>query len=110
MTVINGEALTPDAARVMRRLCRHWSHKFAVRFDDHTGEIQINDVKVAMRVAPAMRARAQIIAPGTMITSQPLLPAPIPIQFPYPPYATRVAEVLGSPDDDAQANALLEDM
>ena len=52
MSVINGEALTPDAARVMRRLCRHWSHKFAVRFDDHTGEIQINDVKVAMRVAP----------------------------------------------------------
>ena len=53
MAVINGEAPTPDAARVMRRLCRHWSHKFAVRFDDHTGEIQINDVKVAMRVAPS---------------------------------------------------------
>jgi len=52
MTQLNGEALTPDAARVMRRLCRHWSHKFTVRFDDSTGEIQINDVKVAMRVAP----------------------------------------------------------
>lgn len=52
MVAIHGEAPTPDAARVMRRLCRHWSHKFAVRFDDHTGEIQINDVKVAMRVAP----------------------------------------------------------
>ena len=35
----------------MRRLCRHWGHKFAVRFDDTTGDIQINDVKVAMRVA-----------------------------------------------------------
>jgi len=52
MTTLNGEALTPEAARVMRRLCRHWSHKFTVRFDDNTGEIQINDVKVAMRVAP----------------------------------------------------------
>jgi hypothetical protein len=52
MATLNGEALTPEAARVMRRLCRHWSHKFTVRFDDHTGEIQINDVKVAMRVAP----------------------------------------------------------
>lgn len=47
-----GEALTPDAARVMRRLCRHWSHKFPVRFDDTSGEIQINDVQLAMRVAP----------------------------------------------------------
>ena len=51
MANITGEALTPDAARVMRRLCRHWSHKFAVRFDDTSGHIQINDVKVAMRVA-----------------------------------------------------------
>ncbi len=51
MAQLNGEAMTPDAARVMRRLCKHWSHKFAVRHDDHTGEIQINDVKVAMRAA-----------------------------------------------------------
>jgi len=57
-----------------------------------------------------MRARAQIIAPGTMITSQPLLPSPVPIRFPFPPYATRVSEVLGSEDDDADARALLEDM
>lgn len=57
-----------------------------------------------------MRARAQIIAPGTMITSQPLLPAPVPIRFPFPPYATRVSEVLGSAADDAEARALLEDM
>lgn len=52
MTQVQGEAMTPDAARVMRRLCRHWSHKFTVRFDDTSGEIQINDVRVAMRVAP----------------------------------------------------------
>jgi uncharacterized protein len=52
MAQLNGEALTADAARVMRRLCRHWSHKFPVRFDDTTGDIQINEVKVAMRVAP----------------------------------------------------------
>jgi hypothetical protein len=48
---IDGEALTQDGARVMRRLCRHWSHKFTVRFDDATGEIQINEVQLAMRVA-----------------------------------------------------------
>jgi uncharacterized protein len=48
---IDGEALTQDGARVMRRLCRHWSHKFPVRFDDAAGEIQINEVQLAMRVA-----------------------------------------------------------
>jgi hypothetical protein len=52
MAQLHGEALTPEAERVMRRLCRHWSHKFTVRFDDTSGEIQINDVKLAMRVAP----------------------------------------------------------
>ena len=59
---------------------------------------------------PDMRARAQIIAPGTMITSQPLLPAPVPVRFPFPPYATRLDEVLGSADDEARANELLENM
>lgn len=52
MTRVQGEAPTPDAARVMRRLCRHWSHKFTVRFDDTSGEIQINEVQLAMRVTP----------------------------------------------------------
>ncbi len=48
--------------------------------------------------------------PGTMITSQPLLPAPVPIRFPFPPYATRFSEVLTSPEDDAKGRSLLEDM
>src|SRR5262245_2778631 len=50
MTTVKGEALTADGARVMRRLCRHWSHKFTVRFDDTSGEIQINEVQLAMPV------------------------------------------------------------
>lgn len=50
--IIKGQAVTTDGARVMRRLCRHWSHKFNVRFDDSSGEIQLNDVKVSMRVQP----------------------------------------------------------
>jgi len=50
MAKVKGEALTADGARVMRRLCRHWSHKFTVRFDDTSGEIQINEVQLAMRV------------------------------------------------------------
>lgn len=49
---IEGEALTADGARVMRRLCRHWGHKFEVRFDDTSGEIQLNEVQLRMRVEP----------------------------------------------------------
>ncbi len=74
------------------------------------GQIKASESAELGFLPPEMRARAQIIAPGTMITSQPLLPAPVPIRFPYPPYATRVAEVLGSPEDESEARALLEGM
>ncbi len=74
------------------------------------GQIKASESNELGFLPPAMRARAQIIAPGTMITSQPLLPAPVPIQFPYPPYATRVSEILGSAGDADRADSLLEQM
>jgi hypothetical protein len=52
MDILTGEAATPDAGRILRRLCKHWSHKFAVRVDDSSGEIQLNDVRVLLRAAP----------------------------------------------------------
>ena len=52
MSIINGEAKTPDAARIIRRLCKHWSHKFQVQYDDAEGWIQLNEVKVTLRAAP----------------------------------------------------------
>lgn len=72
------------------------------------GQIKASEAMELGFLPPAMRARAQIIAPGTMITNQPLLPAPVPIRFPYPPYATRVAEVASSAQDAAEAEAFLE--
>lgn len=72
------------------------------------GQIKASEAMELGFLPPAMRARAQIIAPGTMITSQPLLPAPVPIRFPYPPYATRVAEVASSASDAADAEAFLD--
>ena len=74
------------------------------------GQIKASEATELGFLPPDMRARAQIIAPGTMITSQPLLPAPVPVRFPFPPYATRLDEVLGSADDEARANELLENM
>jgi hypothetical protein len=52
VTIITGEAATTDAARVIRRLCKHWSHKYPVQMDDLSGVIQLNDVRVSLRAEP----------------------------------------------------------
>ncbi|MDP8959777.1 MAG: ATP-binding protein [Actinomycetota bacterium] len=38
------------------------------------------------------RQRSTILKPGTMIVSQPELPVPLPVEFPFPAWATRAAE------------------
>ncbi|HTU70338.1 MAG TPA: ATP-binding protein [Candidatus Baltobacteraceae bacterium] len=43
-------------------------------------------------LSPELRARATRFLPGTMVLDQPVVPAPIPIVFPFPPYATNVTE------------------
>ena len=42
------------------------------------------------------RQRSTIIKPGTMIVSQPQLPIPVVIEFPFPAWATRVSETGGT--------------
>ncbi len=39
-----------------------------------------------------LRQRATRFLPGTMVVDQPAVPAPIPIVFPFPPFATNVSE------------------
>ena len=39
-----------------------------------------------------LRERAARFLPGTMVLDQPLIPAPIPLRFPFPAFATNVAE------------------
>ena len=41
---------------------------------------------------PVQRQRSTIVKPGTMIVSQPMLPVPIVVEFPFPSWATRPAE------------------
>jgi DNA helicase HerA-like ATPase len=41
---------------------------------------------------PVQRQRATIIKPGTMLVSQPELPVPVVVQFPFPAWATRASE------------------
>ena len=41
----------------------------------------------------AAKARASILKPGTMFLHQPEIPVPLLVQFPFPAWATRKAEV-----------------
>jgi DNA helicase HerA-like ATPase len=43
-------------------------------------------------LSPELRQRATRFLPGTVVLDQPVVPAPIPILFPFPPYATNVSE------------------
>ena len=42
---------------------------------------------------PSTRARARLLKPGTMVISQPAIPVPLVVTFPFPPWATRKEEV-----------------
>lgn len=42
---------------------------------------------------PSTRARARLLKPGTMVVSQPAIPVPLVVNFPFPPWATRAEEV-----------------
>jgi DNA helicase HerA-like ATPase len=47
---------------------------------------------------PSTRARARLLKPGTMVLSQPSIPVPLVVDFPFPPWATRKEEVAGDGD------------
>ncbi len=47
---------------------------------------------------PSTRARARLFKPGTMVLSQPAIPAPTVLTFPYPPWATRPEEMVEEGD------------
>ncbi len=73
------------------------------------GQINYSETSELGFLPPKMQARAQIIPPGTMITNQPLLPAPIPIRFPFPPYATRKSEIAEPrPADDIESAPVMD--
>jgi DNA helicase HerA-like ATPase len=56
-------------------------------------------------LSPELRERATRFLPGTMVLDQPLVPAPIPIRFPFPGFATNVVEAA----DDAGRKKAAED-
>ena len=49
---------------------------------------------------PSTRARARLLKPGTMVLSQPSIPMPLVLEFPFPPWATRAEEVDSAEQED----------
>ncbi|MCM2257495.1 MAG: ATP-binding protein [Vicinamibacteria bacterium] len=49
------------------------------------------------------RLRSNLLQPGTMIVSQPEIPTPVLLGFPFPSWATRADEAAAPPPDPAQA-------
>jgi DNA helicase HerA-like ATPase len=47
---------------------------------------------------PAQRQRALLATPGTMFVSQPEIPVPLCVEFPFPAWATRPAEAGAAPE------------
>ncbi len=52
------------------------------------------------------RQRSTIIKPGTMIVSQPQLPVPVVVEFPFPAWATRASETGGAVGRPVAAGAV----
>jgi hypothetical protein len=50
-----------------------------------------------------VRERATRFLPGTMVLDQPLVPAPLPLRFPFPAFATAVGEDEGAPEAERAA-------
>lgn len=46
MTTSRAHAATGHASRYLQQLCKHWSHRFAVEFDDRSGRIAFGDGQV----------------------------------------------------------------
>lgn len=56
------------------------------------------------------RQRATIVKPGTMILSQPELPVPLVLEFPFPAWATRASEAVRPMGDTSQPEDPFEDL
>lgn len=68
------------------------------------GRLDAGEAEQYRFLSPALRERASRFLPGTMVLDQPLIPAPIPLRFPFPGFATNVSEDRGlSPESEAAA-------
>ena len=62
------------------------------------GRLDASESEAYRFMTPALRERATRFMPGTMVVAQPVVPEPIPIRFPWPPYATNPDEAAADSD------------
>jgi DNA helicase HerA-like ATPase len=82
------------ASEVERRVIANSAFRVVGRLD--TAEAQRGEYGFLPAVT---RARASILKPGSMILQQPHIPIPIQIRFPFPSWATRADEAVGTGGD-----------
>jgi len=58
---------------------------------------------------PSQRARAVLAKPGTMFVSQPEIPVPLAVEFPFPAWATRESEMGAAPVVAGTRNGVARD-
>ena len=58
---------------------------------------------------PSQRARAMLAKPGTMFVSQPEIPVPLAVEFPFPAWATRESEIGAAPMVAGARNGVARD-
>lgn len=59
-------------------------------------------------LSPELRERATRFLPGTMVCSQPRIPVPLPLRFPFPPYATNSGDAELTDTERADAVAAFD--
>ena len=70
------------------------------------GRLDASESDAYRFLSTALRERATRFMPGTMVASQPVVPEPIPIRFPFPPFATNQDEA--APDAAAAQARVVE--
>ncbi len=70
-----------------------------------TGRLDANEADAYRFLSSALRERASRFMPGTMVLSQPIVPEPIPLRFPFPPFATNPDEAMANRVEDQRKTA-----
>jgi DNA helicase HerA-like ATPase len=68
------------------------------------GRLDAGDLDAYRFLPPEMRERATLFVPGSMVLHQPVVPAPIPIRVPFPPFATAADEAVPPEPDPADVD------